>query len=75
MTDLEQSRKIAAQLNDTLKRERDEGNKLKRKFEDMQNEVKTSKAELQILQASKMTLEVAVDKNAQNSLAELRRLQ
>ena len=32
MTDLEQSRKIFAQLKDTLKRERDEGNKLKRKF-------------------------------------------
>ena len=32
MTDLEQSRRNVAQLRDTLKRERDEGNKLKRKF-------------------------------------------
>ena len=49
MTNLEQSRKNAAQLKDTLRKERDEGNRLKRKFEDMQNEVKTSKAELQSL--------------------------
>ena len=35
MTDLEQSRKNAAQLKDTLRKERDEGNRLKRKFEDM----------------------------------------
>ena len=46
MTNLEQSRKIASQLRDTLKKERDEGNKLKRKFEDMLNEVKSSKLEL-----------------------------
>ena len=49
MTDLEQSRKNVAQLKETLKKERDEGHELKRKFEDMQNEVKTSKAELQTL--------------------------
>ena len=35
MTDPEQSRKNAAQLKDTLRKERDEGNRLKRKFEDM----------------------------------------
>ena len=32
MTNLEQSRKNAAQLKETLKKERDEGNKLKRNF-------------------------------------------
>ena len=32
MTDLEQSRKNAAQLKETLKKERDEGYKLKREF-------------------------------------------
>ena len=47
MTNLEQSKKNAAQLKETLKKERDEGHKLKRKFEDMQNEVRTSKTELQ----------------------------
>ena len=62
MTDLEQSRKSAAQLKDILKKERDEGNKLKRKFEDMLNEVKSSKAELQSLQADKMSLGVATEK-------------
>ena len=74
MTDLEQSWKIDAQLKDTLKRERDEGNRLKRKFEDMQNEVNTSKAELQTLQENKMTLEFSMErigKDAQNNLAEL----
>ena len=35
MMDLEQSRKKAAQLKETLKKETDEGYKLKRKFEDM----------------------------------------
>ena len=66
MTDLEQSRKYAAQLKDTLRREREESNKLKRKFEDMQHEIKSSKAELQFLQVEKRSLEVA-----QESLAKL----
>ena len=46
MTDLEQSRKNVAQLKETLKKERDEGHNLKRTFEDMQNEVRTSKTKL-----------------------------
>ena len=62
MTDLEQSKKNAAQLRETLKKERDEGNKSKRKFEDMQNEVRTSKTELQNLQENKMALEISVEK-------------
>ena len=73
-TYLEQSTKNAAQLKETLKKERDEGYKLKRKFEDMQNEVRTSKAELQTLHANKMTLEFSMErteKDAHNSLAEL----
>ena len=77
MIDLEQSRKNAAQLKETLKKERDEGYKLKRKFEDMQNEVRTSKVELQTLQANKMTLEASMartEKDAHNSLVELQRL-
>ena len=78
MTDLEQSKKNAAQLKENLKKERDESYKLKRKFEDMQNEVRTSKAEIHTLHANKMTLEVSVErieKDAHNSLAELQRLQ
>ena len=49
MTDLELSKKSSAQLKDTLRKEREEGNKLKRKYEDMQREIKDSKAELQAL--------------------------
>ena len=77
MTDLEQSRKNVAQLKETLKKERNEDYKLKRKFEDMQNEVRTSKAELQTLQANKEALEISagkMEKDAQNILAELQRL-
>ena len=59
MTNLEQSRKTTAQMKYTLRREREESNKLKRKFEDMQNEIKSSKAELQSLQVEKRSLEVA----------------
>ena len=58
--------------------ERDEGHKLKRKYEDMQNEVRNSKTELQTLYANKMALEVYVEKtekDAQNNLAKLQRLQ
>ena len=36
MTDLEQSKKSTAQLKDTLRREREENNRLKIKFEDIQ---------------------------------------
>ena len=35
ITDLEQSKKSYAQLKDTLRREREESNRLKRKYEDM----------------------------------------
>ena len=35
MKDLEQSRNNAAQFKETLKKDRDEGHKLKRKYEDM----------------------------------------
>ena len=78
MTDLEQSKKNVAQLKENLKKDRDEGNKLKRKFEDMHNEVRPSKIECQTPQASKMALEVSIEKNerdAQNSLSELQKLQ
>ena len=37
LTDLEQSKKSVAQLKDTLRRERKESSRLKRKFEDMQH--------------------------------------
>ena len=46
MIDLELSKKSSAQLKDTLIREREEGNRLKRKYEDMQREIKDFKVEL-----------------------------
>ena len=49
MTDLEQSKKSSSQLKDTMRKEREENNRLKRKFEDIQKEIKSSKAELQVL--------------------------
>ena len=55
MTDLEQSKKSIAQLKDTLRREREESSRLKRKFEDMQHEIKSSKVE--ILQVEKIYLD------------------
>ena len=45
MTDLEESRKNAVQLKETLKKKRDESQKLKRKYEDMMSEVKNSRTE------------------------------
>ena len=46
ITDLKQSKKSTAQLKDTLRRETEEGNRMKWKYEDMQREIKASKAEL-----------------------------
>ena len=57
LTDLEQSKKSASQLKDTLRREREESSRLKRKFEDIQHEIKSSKPELQFLQVKKRSLE------------------
>ena len=59
MTDLELSKKSSAQLKDTLRKEREENNRLKRKYEDMQREMRSSKAELQLLQAEKQANETA----------------
>ena len=60
MTDLEQLKKSSSQLKDTLRREREENNRLKRrKFEDIQRKIKSSKAELQSLQVEKRSMEAA----------------
>ena len=53
MTDLELSKKSSAQLKDTLRKEREEGNRLKQKYEDMQREIKASRAELKALQVER----------------------
>ena len=59
MTDLEQSKKSSAQLKDTLRKEREESNRLKRKYEDMKREMTSSKDELQLLQAERQASEAA----------------
>ena len=59
LTDLEQSKKSAAQLKDTLRREREESSRLKRKFEYMQHEINSSKSELQFLQVENRFMEVS----------------
>ena len=46
MAELESYKKYSAQLQDTLKREREEGNRIKHKFEHLQREMKTVEAEL-----------------------------
>ena len=63
MTDLESSKKSSAQLKDTLRKEREESNRLKRKYEDMQSEMKSSRAEVQALQ-----VEMQVKETTQESL-------
>ena len=57
MTDLEQSKKSSAQLKDTLRKEREESNRLKRKYEDMKEEMRASKNELQLLQVERQVME------------------
>ena len=59
MTYLEQSKNSSAQSKDTLRKERGERNKLKRKYEDMKKEIRSSKDELQLLQAERQASETA----------------
>ena len=74
MTDLEQSKKSSSQLKDTLRKEREENNRLKRKFEDIQKEIKSAKAELQVLQIEKRSMEAAQERmeKVQQEYQELR---
>ena len=57
MTDLELSKNSSAQLKDTLRKEREESNRLKRKYEDMKEEMRASKNELQLLQVERQVRE------------------
>ena len=67
MTNLEQSRKNATQLKETLKKERVESQKLKRKYEDMMSEVNTLREECQTLQVDKNALEISAKKTEKNA--------
>ena len=63
MIELESVKKTSAQLKDTLRKERDEGNRLKRKYEHMQRELESSKGEVYTLQ-----VEMQAKGTAQESL-------
>ena len=63
MIELESSQKTSAQLKDTLRKERDEGNRLKRKYEHMQRQLESSKGEFHALQ-----VEMQAKGTAQESL-------
>ena len=72
------SQKNAAQLKETLKKERDESQNIKRKYEDMIGEVKVSRMKFQSLQEDKDSLAISAkntEKNSQVTLAELQKLQ
>ena len=53
---LGQSQKKITQLKETLKRERDESQSLKRKYKDMLSKIKESKVECQTLKSDKDAL-------------------
>ena len=50
MIELESAKKTSAQLKDTLRQERNEGNRLKRKYEHTLREVESTKGEIHALQ-------------------------
>ena len=77
MTYLELSKKSSAQLKDTLRKEREESNRLKRKYEDMQREMKSSKVELQALQVEREYRETTLEclEKVQNEYQELEQQQ
>ena len=59
LIELELVKKTSTQLKDTLIKERDEGNRLKRKYEHMQRELESSKGEVQALQVEMQAKETA----------------
>ena len=61
MTELEQSKKKIAQMKETLKRERGEGQSLKRKHEEMLNKIENLKEACQNLQSDKDALVLSVN--------------
>ena len=61
MTNLEQYQKKIAQMKETLKRERGEGQSLKRKLEDMLSNIEKSKEACQTLQSYKDALLLSVN--------------
>ena len=50
MIEIESSKKNSAQLKDTLRREREEGNRMKRKYEHVLKEMEATKNEIHAIQ-------------------------
>ena len=71
MTDLEQSQKKVMHSKENLKKERDESQNLKRKYEDMISEIEDSKAKCQTLQSDKDALVLLVNNIERESKATL----
>ena len=61
MIELEQYKKKIAQMKETLKRERDEGQSIKIKYKYMLSTIEESKEECQILQSDKDPLVLSVN--------------
>ena len=61
MTDLEQYKKKVVQMKESLKKERGEGQSLKRKHEDILSEIENSKEACQIIQSNKDALVLSVN--------------
>ena len=60
MTDLEQYKKKVVQMKETLKKERGEGQTLKRKHEEILSEIEKSKEACQTLQSNKDALILSI---------------
>ena len=59
MIELESAKKTSAQLKDTLRQERDESNRLKRKYEHTLREMESTKGEIHALQVEAQAKETA----------------
>ena len=75
MIELESAKKTSSQLKDTLRKEREEGNRLKRKYEHVLREMESSKGKVHALQVeiqAKETEQEALEK-AQQEAQDLKR--
>ena len=75
MIELESAKKTSSQLKDTLRKETDEGNRLKRKYEHMQRELESSKGEVHALQVEIQAKEIEQEalEKAQQEAQDLKR--
>ena len=59
MIEIESSKKTSFQLKDTLRKEREEGNRLKRKYEHVVREMEATKSEIYAIQVEAQAKEAA----------------